>query len=290
MAGQAEALCHGAATILNAIPTGMGAAFGVDLWTRAKVRLTDEAGVIEGRVVSDVAEDSSLIRKTVERVFRYFDVEGVFGARVETSSNIPIAKGLKSSSAAANAVALATVAALGKSLNDLKIVDLAVDGAFDARVTITGAFDDANASYFGGVVITDNVRRRILKRIVVSDDPIVLFHVPPKKSYTINTDVGKLQGLTSLTKIAYSEACHGNYWAALSFNGLIYSAALGYDPSIALDALRAGAVAAGLSGKGPAVTAVVPTEKVDEVKTVWQAYDGTIMCARVNHEKATVTG
>ena len=49
----------------------------------------------------------------------------------------------------------------------------------------------------------------------------------------------------------------GKIWEALSLNGLIYSSAQGYDTSIAIDALAAGAVAAGLCGKGPAVTAVV---------------------------------
>ena len=36
---------------------------------------------------------------------------------------------------------------------------------------------------------------------------------------------------------------------------------MGYDPTIAIDALSAGAVAAGLCGKGPAVTAVTPKDK-----------------------------
>ena len=35
MTGKAEAVSHGAATIVNAIATGMGAAVGVDLWTKA---------------------------------------------------------------------------------------------------------------------------------------------------------------------------------------------------------------------------------------------------------------
>ncbi len=62
-----------------------------------------------------------------------------------------MARGLKSSSAAANAIALATTAALERSLDDVTVVKLGVDGALDAKVTITGAFDDACASYFGGI-------------------------------------------------------------------------------------------------------------------------------------------
>jgi len=287
---KAEAICHGAATIINAIAMGKGAAFGVDLWTKAEVKLTDEPGVIEGKIASDPNENPILIEKTVGRVFEYFDLKEKFGAKVKTSSNIPIARGLKTSSVAANAIALATVAALNKSLDDLTIVKLGVDGAIDAKVTITGAFDDACAAYFGDVVITDNVKRRIVKRFKISEDLTVLFHIPAEKTYTISSDVQRMQGVASLVKIAYEEALKGNYWSALTLNGLIYSSALGYNPSIALNALMKGALAAGLSGKGPSVTAVVPNEKVDSVKEAWQAYEGEILQAKVNHEKAKVVG
>lgn len=285
---RAEALCHGAATIINAIATGKGAAFGVDLWTKAEVILTDEPEIIQGEIVSDPDESIVLIEKVVDRVFRHFGVEQEFGAKVKTWSNIPIARGLKSSSVAANAIALATVAALGKDVDDLTIVNLGVDGAFEAKVTVTGAFDDASASYFGGVVITDNLKRKIVGNYVIPEKLAILFYVPSGKSYTSNTDVNKIKSVTPLVEIAYKEALKGNFWSALTINGLIYSSVLGYDTSIALDALTAGALAAGLCGKGPTVTAVVPIEKVDSVKDSWQAYEGEILQTRMNHEKAKV--
>jgi len=288
LTGKAEAIAHGAATIVNAIATGKGAAVGVDLWTRARVHLTDKPRVIEGSIVSDPTENPVLIEKTVGKVFEHFNLEEKLGAKVETWSNIPIARGLKSSSVAGNAIALATVAALGKSLDDLTILNLGVDGAIEAKVTITGAFDDACASYFGGVVVTDNLKRRIVKRSEIAEDLAVLFYVPTKKMYTRDSNVQRMKGAASLVKIAYKEAVKGNYWSALTLNGLIYSSALGYNPSIAVDALMAGALAAGLSGTGPAVAAIVPEEKIDHVKDAWQMYEGDILQARVNHEKARV--
>ena len=122
------------------------------------------------------------MEKTVARVLQRFNAEKRFGAKVKTWSNIPIAKGLKSSSAAANAVALATTAALGETQDDFRIINLGVDAAFDAKVTVTGAFDDACASYFGGVVITDNWNGKLLSSCRLPDDLVVLFHVPPKES------------------------------------------------------------------------------------------------------------
>jgi shikimate kinase len=286
--GKAEAIAHGAATIVNAIALGKGAAFGVDLWTKAEVRLTDEPNVIKGEITSDPAESPVLIEKTVLRVFRHFKVEKRFGAKVKTWSNIPAARGLKSSSAAANAVALATVAALGKTLGDIEVVKLGVDAAFDAKVTVTGAFDDACASYLGGAVVTDNLKRKLLKRITLPDDLSVLFHVPSKKAYTVDSDVNRLRTVKPLVKIAYKEALKGNFWTALTLNGVIYSSALGYDASVAFDALAAGALAAGLCGKGPAVTAVVSSDKIDSVKTALQHHEGEILQAHLNHEKAKV--
>jgi shikimate kinase len=285
---EATAVCHGAATIINAIAMGKGAAFGVDLWTKAEVKLTDEPQIIEGKIVSDPTENPVLIKKTVEKVFEYFGLTRKFGAKVKTWSNIPIARGLKSSSVAANAITLATVAALNKKLDDLTIVNLGVDAALDAKVTITGAFDDACASYFGDVVITDNLKRRIIKQFRIAEDLTILFHIPAEKTYTISSDVKRMKSVATLVKTAYKEALKGKVWSALTLNGLLYSSALGYNPSIALDALLAGALAAGLSGKGPSVTAVVPKEKVDSVKDAWQPYEGDILQAKVNHEKAKV--
>ena len=282
------AIAHGAATIVNAIALGKGAAFGVDLWTKAEVKLTDEPHVFKAEITSGPKENTALIEKTVLRVLQRFSLDNSFGAIVKTWSNIPIAKGLKSSSAAANAVALAATAALGKTFDDLEIVKLGVDAAFDAKVTVTGAFDDACASYFGGVVITDNLNREIVKQLPLAEDLIVLFYVPPEKAYTADSNVSRLQTIKPLIEVAYKEALEGKVWEALTLNGLIYSSASGYDTSIAIDALAAGAVAAGLCGKGPAVTAVAPKDKVGSVKAALQKYDGEILQAHLNREKAKV--
>jgi shikimate kinase len=286
--GYAEATSHGAATIINAIATGKGAAIGVDLWTRARVSLTDEPGTVETKILSDSSEDTLLAEKTVYRVLKHFCLEREHGAKVETRSNIPIARGLKSSSAAANAIVLATTAALERRLEDVTMVKLGVEGAIDANVTITGAFDDACASYFGGIVITDNMKRRIIRRFEIAEPPVILFYVPPKKTYTATSDVKRMKEMAPVVKIAYNEAMKGNHWEALTLNGLIYSSVLGFDSSPAVDALTAGALAAGLSGTGPAVTAIVPKEQIDHVKSVWQKMEGEILEARINQEKAMV--
>lgn len=288
MSREAEALSHGAATIVNAIATGMGAAIGVDLWTKATVALIEEPGTVKVEILSDFEENPVLAEKTVIHVLKHFGCEKELGAKVKTQSNIPVARGLKSSSAAANAIALATMTALGCSLDDLSLVKLGVNAALDAKVTITGAFDDACASYFGSVVVTNNVERRIIKNIELDDLPVVLFYVPSEKKYTSSSNVDRIKSVASAVGIAYKEVLRGNIWAALTLNGLIYSSVLGYDSSPAIEALTAGAYAAGLSGTGPAVTAIVSEEAVDNVRDVWQMFEGEILEAGINQEKAKV--
>lgn len=285
-----EAVAHGAATIINAIATGRGAAFGVDLWTKAKVKLTEDAGIIKGRILSDPSEDTALIEKTAAKVLQKFGLENKCGAIVETDSNIPIARGLKSSSTAANAIALATLAAINKKLDDLSVVKLGVAAALEAKVTLTGAFDDACASYFGNVIITDNLKQKIVKRFSVKEPLTVLFHVPKSKAYTAKIDVERFKSFAPQVELAYNTALQGRFWEAMTLNGLVYSAALGYDSSLAIEALEAGAIAAGLTGKGPAVAAVVSDKTIDSVKDAWQAYKGEIIQAKLNQKKAHIIG
>ena len=105
--------------------------------------------------------------------------------------------------------------------------------------------------------------------------------MPPEKAYTINSNVKRLQTVKPLVEVAFEQALAGKVWTALSLNGLIYSSAQGFDPSIAIDALAAGAVASGLCGKGPAVTAVTPKDKVDSVKAALQKHGGEVLQGKV---------
>lgn len=283
-----EAVVHGAGTIVNAIACGKGSAFGVDLWTRARVELTDDAGVVEGRIASDPGEDTGLIRAAVRKVFEKFNVLDR-GARVMTESNIPISRGLKSSSAAANAVVLATLAALGERMDDVESVILGVEAAIEAGVTITGAFDDACASYFGGVVVTDNEKRRILRMEPFPEEFKVVILVPPVKIRKRGLDLKRVKAIRGLVEVALELAMKGEYLKAMTLNGLAYSASLGLSPEAAVRALEAGAVAAGLSGTGPATVALAPLERLDDVVDAWSQFEGDVVLTSVNNERAKVT-
>jgi len=285
---QAEAVGHGAITIVNAMATGKGAAVGINLWTKARVTLTNEPGSFEARNLADQTESTQLIEVTARHVLNKLGYARRFGAIVETQSNIPIAVGLKSSSAAANAVSLACVKALGKRARDLQVIRLGVEGSLKAGVTLTGAYDDACACYLGGVVVTDNSQMRIIKRFKPKGRLRVLIHVPNRKKYTRDIDPAPFRGIRLIIQVAHREAVRGNYWNALTLNGLAYSNVFHYDTTVSIDALNAGALAAGLSGKGPAVAAVVPDTLTENVRSAWRRLKGVVLETNFNFRKATV--
>ena len=281
-----EAVSHGAITIINAMATGKGAAVGVRLWTKAKVTLTDQPCSFTARNLTDKTESTRLVEETAQYVLKRFGCARRFGAYVETQSNIPIAVGLKSSSAVSNAVSLACVKALGKRASDLQVIKLGVEGSLRAGVTLTGAYDDACACYFGGVVVTNNTHRKILRRFKPRGRLHVLIHVPNQKKYTHDIDPAPLKNIKSTIQLAHKEALRGNYWNALTLNGLAYSNTFGYDTVAPIEALSAGALAAGLSGKGPAVAAIVPGSKTENVRSAWRHLRGHIIETTFNFQKA----
>ena len=277
----AEAFAYGAVTIVNAIATGKGAAFGIDLWTKARVELTDD-GAIETRILNDDKESTLLAERCVRAVFGYFGA-GKLGAKVETNSNIPIARGLKSSSVAGNAIVLATLAALQKRLEPSDILNLVVDASLQAKVSVTGAFDDAAASLYGNVVVTDNMARRVLRTFPVEDHHVLLL-VPPEKAYTANADLRRIKTVAKQVEIAHEQALAGKYWNAMTLNGLIYSHVLRLPADVIVESLGAGALAAGISGKGPAYAFVVEERFKDPVLDVLKRHEGDVIVSKTrNH-------
>jgi len=278
----------GSATVVNAIASGRGAAFAVDLRVRAEVALTKKSRKIIGRIADDPRESTKLIEICVKKVLKQLKLDKVYGAKVTTRSQVPIAVGLSSSSAAANATVLATFVALGKKPSATTALNLGVDAAMEAGVTITGAFDDASASFLGGGVVTDNFKRKILKRFKVDPKLMVLIYVPQKKLYTSKIDAKKVKKLANFVNVAHKLALSGDVLSALTMNGLIYSRALGHDPTVAIEALDAGAIAAGLTGKGPAVVAIVEPKNLIDVKKNWSKRAGKIIITKPSKVGAKV--
>ena len=59
---------------------------------------------------------------------------------------------------------------------------------------------------------------------------------------------------------------------------------LGFDSSIAIDALASGAFASGLSGTGSAFVAIVDDNSINDVKESWSGYEGRVIETYVDNE------
>jgi shikimate kinase len=281
MNGHGEAIAYGAVTIVNALATGKGAAFGIDLWTKARVELTNDQA-IETTILNEEDENTLLVEKCVRAVFNCLGAR-TLGAKVQTESNIPIARGLKSSSVAGNAVILATLAALDKRMKPDEILNLVVDASLEAKVSVTGAFDDASTSLYGNVVVTDNIARKVLRTFPV-EEYCVLLLIPSQKTYTIEVDMARIKTVARQVDIAHKEALEGNYWTAMTLNGLIYSQVLRLPADVVIETLEAGALAAGISGKGPAYAFVVKEELKDQVLSILREHEGQILVSKTRRQ------
>ena len=277
----ARALVHGAVSILNAIPTWIGGAIGVDLWTEAEVLISDEPGRIEAEIPG--GEDPRLVIETAKTILQRAGRSDI-GLRVKTRSNIPIGRGLKSSSAASDAVALAVARLLGLDCDGDEVVRLAVEASIRAGVTITGAYDDAYTCFFGGINITDNVSKKVLLRKMAPEDVMVLIAVPERKIYTGSVDVERLRAVKDVCLKAAKLALQEKFWDAMIVNGLAIASALDLDPSPILDAVRAGALAAGVSGTGPAIAAITRPGRAESVRNALRDYGDILVCGVNNSE------
>ncbi|WP_136589012.1 shikimate kinase [Salinigranum halophilum] len=290
MKGRAVAL--GAGTVLNALATGVGSAFAIDAETTATVEL-DDSGEVRGDVDGAPDADTRLIERCVElTVERYGSDDD--GGRVRTESEVPMAAGLKSSSAAANATVLATLSALGVDVGDadsggrvtrLDACRLGVEAARDAGVTVTGAFDDASASMLGGVTLTDNTRDDLLARDERDWD--VLVWTPPERAYSADADVSRCERVAPMARLVADLASEGRYAAGMTVNGLAFSAALGFPTDPAVEAMPH-ADGVSLSGTGPSVVAVGHRDELETVAAMWGERDGTTRLTTTRTDGARV--
>ncbi len=266
-----KAKAGGAITILNAIVPLFGSALGVNLWVEANAQESDEPEVIPETPLS------------MEALTEALRMVGRRGAKVVVNSPIPPGWGLKSSSAVANAVILSVLELYSYNYRLIDVVKATVRASRKAKVTITGAMDDAAASALGGLVLTDNSRDELLLRLPVKELTVLILmpegQVPkPTASYRSATYSELREAMRGLSKLIYKDP-----WAVMTLNGLIYSRLLGYDDEPILEALRAGALAASISGTGPSVAAIC--EVCDDLKEVWSSR-GRVIKVSTNNRPA----
>lgn len=279
----------GSATIINAIATGCGSAFGIGLNIICSAKTQDSSITAK----NDVGAGTKFMEDCARNVFETLGIcEDEFGLHIETKSTLPMASGLSSSSALSNGITAVTANILCEEfdlepLNDYDIINLAIEASLKAKVTITGAFDDATASYLGGVVVTNNRYHELIVREKMENFPILVY-MPDEISESGSSDVERMKLLAPLVESAFKMAREGDYFKALNLNGLLYAATLNFNSQIAIEALNAGALASGLSGTGSSFVAICEEDTLDDVKDVWtDSFEGRVIETTVDNKGCT---
>lgn len=276
-----RATVHGAISIVNAIATGKGSALGISLKVTAEVELQKGHGLrfITGR------NGDRLIKNIIQKTIPKETIESnMISIRVD--SEIPIGYGLKSSSAVSNAIVLAcSQIAREEDINDNTILEVAALSSLEAKVSLTGAYDDATACYFGGFTVTDNYSRRLIRKERAPENLYAIIILP---SSTTRGDVRKLRNLYDIFIDAFRFAESGQYWKAMKLNGVLASAALSSSYAPAMAAMEHGALSASISGNGPSIAAVGNEDAIEPIVGALSKYDGEIIVSKVNNEKADV--
>ena len=255
-------ISHGAISVMNAIPCGIGSTIGIDLRTEAEFSPSKEQVIT---LVDRPEIGNGLVRTCIKKTCETIGVEEPT-YKLTVRTDIPPSMGLKSSSSVCNAVISAVLDHYGARMDPLDMIRLGVECAKICKVTITGAFDDACGCGLGGLVVTDNTRNELLCRkeiprydvvICIPDWSIPKSKVPVERYKELADDYRRM-----------AENVEDDYLKILTENGACVERIIGSTSDLSRKALEAGALAAGVTGTGPAVAVVTEPGKGKDMASV----------------------
>jgi len=256
---------YGAVSIINALATGSGAALGIDLSVEVYVKKSSEMRIVTMVRGTKLDLDNRLVNHIINIFRARYKLDD--NLQILVKSDIPPEKGLKSSSAVANALIMALLDFQGIGYNANEILELNVEASKKSGVSITGALDDAAASLLGGLVITNNEKNQIIKRWNIEKRNILIAY-PDFSVKTTSLVNRRFSILKPYISILTKHLLEGDWKRTAFLNGIIYSTFLGYDTTPLYIAIEKGAETAGLSGKGPALFTI--SNDLDIIKEEWR--------------------
>ena len=278
----ARATIHGAISIVNAIATGKGAALGISKKVNVEMETSHGKGVVIE--VENKSMSSRLINKVVEKIVSKNELSKT-KLKISLDSEIPTGYGLKSSSAISTAVAMVCAKLFKPSMSDFEILNAGVIASIETKVSLTGAYDDACACYYGGFVVTDNHNKKIIHSEKCLNHVAAVIFVPKSRK---RGNIRKLKTSSDVFEQAWNLAKKSDYWNAMILNGLATSTILSSEPKIIPKLIENGALGASVSGNGPAIAAIVKNDNVSKIKSVFSSLEGKTTVAQINNKKAEV--
>ena len=245
----ASGTANGAVSILHAMGTGKGCSIPVKLQTL--VNIHDEPRTILGDEHDLLSHVSSIWRKNG------FPLPSVFGW--EIISDVPIGQGMKSSSALACAALRALDKASWTGLSDFEIVDLAVEAQIRSGCSITGSMDDAWAAMSPGWKVVDPSvpsNESILFEGELETGLTVMIGLRGRREIILEKETFSRN--SQIFDRAFASLINGSILDALSSNGMAVATSTGDFEALRISnsMIASGALAAGISGSGPAIAIV----------------------------------
>ena len=273
---------NGAVSLVNAIAIRKGSTLGIDTYVQTKMTVKEGTGIhitSENKTIS-----SRLINKIIERMVPRKVLEKT-RLELDFESDIPTGYGLKSSSAISSAVVLACSKAFGRQMNDEEVLRLGAKVSIEAKVSITGAYDDACACYFGGFNVTDNSKMQLIRREIAPKDLQVVIFLPKSRK---RGNLMKLKEFKDAFDKAWNLAERSDYWNAAVLNGIATTSILNSDPKLIMKMMEKGALCATISGNGPSIMAIVENKNKNKVQKEFSGMEGRLFVSNINNKKAYV--
>ena len=273
---------HSAISIVNAIATGKGATLGISKDVSVEIETSHGKGITVE--IGKRQVNSRLINRVIEKIVPKNTLSKT-KLRILLDSEVPAGYGLKSSSAISTAVAMGCAKLFKPTMSDFEILRAGVDASIETKVSLTGAYDDACACYFGGFIVTDNYKRKIIHSKKCQNNISAIIFIPKSRK---RGNVKKLKILSDVFEQAWNLAKKSDYWNAMILNGFATSAILNSNPKIISKLIENGALGASISGNGPSIAAITKNETIPKIKKVFSSFEGNVIVAKVNNKKAEV--
>ncbi|MCI4342641.1 MAG: shikimate kinase [Thermoplasmata archaeon] len=253
-----------AVTIVNALTTGVGCAIGIQRFVTASVDL--EVAASPSLDCTPPGSDSALVRAAVDAALGRFGRGQRFHASLDLRSDVPVAKGLKSSSAVASAITIAVARALKASPTPLEVARRTAEVTRGVGLSATGALDDALAGLRSGFVLTDNRNSTLIAEQRAPSSWTTVVYLPPGVHAPSPDWKSRFEAVADQGRPIVDAARAHRYPEAMERNSVLVESVMGYDYTELRTRMRAaGAVAVGVSGLGPALAALVPRDRVAAV-------------------------
>ena len=266
----AEANANAAISILHALGLGKGCSIGINLKTT--VRLVSEPQKVEG--------DFHNLLQTIEEIWSEngYPLPEKFGWQI--FSEIPIGQGLKSSSAISCAAIKALNLATWAGLTDSQIVDIAVSSQIRCGCSVTGSMDDTWASISRGWKLVDpkkSAQESIILEGTIEDEISIFLILRGKRDKKILSNEFNLQ--SRFFERAHDSLIDGSIFQAISNNGMAVAVATGDDEAIRISnkLISNGAIAAGITGSGPAISVMCFIQDSDRIREILLEMDFEII-------------